>query len=54
MTFHSFHLADVRIFDDYYCRRAYGGIFDPQTEVCAGDYEQRTDTMVRSLSFLRW
>lgn len=49
--FVSFNLADVLIFDDYYCRRAYGGVFDPQTELCAGDYEQRTDTMVSALSF---
>jgi secreted trypsin-like serine protease len=46
-----FNLADVLIFDDYYCRRAYGGVFDPQTELCAGDYAQRTDTMVSDLSF---
>ncbi|CAF1060564.1 unnamed protein product [Rotaria sordida] len=45
--FKSFTLqqADVRIFDDYYCRRAYGSIFDSDTEICAGDYDQRTDTM---------
>ncbi|CAF1346319.1 unnamed protein product, partial [Rotaria sordida] len=36
---------DVRIFDDYYCRRAYGSVFDSDTEICAGDYDQRTDTM---------
>ena len=42
--------ADVRIFDDHYCRRAYGSVFDPQTEICAGDYEQRTDTMVSDSS----
>ena len=41
-----FFLADVRIFDDYYCRRAYGSVFDPNTEICAGDYNQKTDTMV--------
>jgi hypothetical protein len=44
-TFFS-NLADVRIFDDYNCRRAYGSVFDPNTEICAGDYNQRTDTMV--------
>ncbi|CAF0822483.1 unnamed protein product [Adineta steineri] len=37
--------ADVRIFDDYYCRRSYGHVFDPNTEICAGDYEQLRDTM---------
>jgi len=43
----TFSLANVRIFDDYYCRRAYGSVFDPNTEICAGDYNQKTDTMVR-------
>ncbi|CAF2978182.1 unnamed protein product [Rotaria sp. Silwood2] len=37
--------ADVRIFDNYYCRRTYGSVFDSDTEICAGDYNQRTDTM---------
>ncbi|CAF0911922.1 unnamed protein product [Rotaria sordida] len=37
--------ADIRIFDNAYCRRAYENIFDPTTEICAGDYDQRTDTM---------
>ena len=41
-----FNLANVHIFDDYYCRRAYGSVFDANTEICAGDYNQRTDTMV--------
>jgi hypothetical protein len=40
--------ADVRIFDDSFCRRAYGSVFDSNTEICAGDYNQRTDTMVRA------
>ena len=22
-------------------------VFDPNTEICAGDYDQKTDTMVR-------
>ncbi|CAF2772205.1 unnamed protein product [Rotaria sp. Silwood2] len=45
--FKSFTLqqADVRIFDNYYCRRTYGSVFDSDTEICAGDYNQRTDTM---------
>lgn len=43
------HLADVRIFDGQQCYRAYGRTFDPSTEICAGDYEHRTDTMVRIL-----
>jgi hypothetical protein len=41
-----YYLADVRIFDNYYCRQIYDTIFDPTTEICAGDYDQRTDTMV--------
>jgi len=40
-------LANVRIFDDFYCRRAYGIVFDPNTEICAGDYDKKADTMVR-------
>ncbi|CAF1038775.1 unnamed protein product [Adineta ricciae] len=46
-TFKSFTLqqAEVRIFDDYQCRRAYGSVFDPNTEICAGDYNQLADTM---------
>ena len=44
-------LANVRIFDDQYCRRSYGHVFDPNTEICAGDYDQKTDTMVRDLNF---
>ncbi len=42
-----FFSANVRIFDDLSCRRAYGNIFDPNTEICAGDYNQQADTMVR-------
>ena len=41
-----YYLADVRIFDNHHCRRVYDTIFDPTTEICAGDYDQRTDTMV--------
>ncbi|CAF3351968.1 unnamed protein product [Rotaria socialis] len=41
----SLQQADVLIFDNEYCNRAYEKIFDPATEICAGDYEQRTDTM---------
>jgi hypothetical protein len=41
-----YYLADVRIFDNQYCRRVYDTIFDPTTEICAGDYDQRRDTMV--------
>jgi hypothetical protein len=39
-------LADVRIFEDSSCHRAYGFIFDPNTEICAGDYNKKADTMV--------
>lgn len=55
--------ADVRIFDNYRCMRSYGSVFDPNTEICAGDYNQKTDTMVNtlplillqnSLSLLEW
>ncbi len=44
-------LADVRIFDNAYCHRVYDTIFDPTTEICAGDYDQRTDTMVNHFLF---
>ncbi|CAF1601517.1 unnamed protein product [Adineta ricciae] len=37
--------ADIRIFSNESCRQAYDTIFDPATEICAGDYDQRTDTM---------
>ena len=39
-------LADVSIFDNDVCRQAYDSVFDSTTEICAGDYQQRTDTMV--------
>jgi hypothetical protein len=42
-------LADVRIFDNNNCHRVYDTVFDPTTEICAGDYDQRTDTMVNNL-----
>lgn len=42
-------LADVRIFDDQVCRRSYGHVYDPNTEICAGDYDQKKDTMVNVL-----
>ncbi len=41
------YLADVRIFDNHYCRGVYDTIFDPNTEICAGDYDKKADTMVR-------
>ncbi|CAF3531095.1 unnamed protein product [Rotaria socialis] len=37
--------ADVTIFDGYHCSRSYGHVFNPSTEICAGDYHQQTDTM---------
>lgn len=43
-------LAEIRIFDNDHCRRTYDTIFDPSTEICAGDYDQRTDTMVGEYS----
>lgn len=49
-------LADVRIFDDQPCRRSYGHVYDTNTEICAGDYNQKADTMVNDLfrlTFLR-
>lgn len=45
---YSYTLADIRIFDNEQCHRAYDTIFDPKTEICAGDYDQRTDTMVNT------
>ena len=44
--FPPFSSADIRIFDPKICQKSYENIFDPQTEICAGDYEQRIDTMV--------
>ena len=41
-----FFLADVHIFDDMSCRRSYGSVYDPNTEICAGDYNHKADTMV--------
>ncbi|CAF1323227.1 unnamed protein product [Adineta steineri] len=37
--------ADVRIFNNSYCHEVYDSVFDPTTEICAGDYNQRADTM---------
>jgi hypothetical protein len=30
----------------------YDTVFDPATEICAGDYDQRTDTMVNLFIYL--
>ncbi|CAF2000122.1 unnamed protein product [Rotaria magnacalcarata] len=37
--------ANVTIFDGNHCSRSYGYVFNPSTEICAGDYHQHTDTM---------
>jgi len=44
-------LANIQIFDNSQCQHVYDTVFDPTTEICAGDYEQRVDTMVNETNY---
>ncbi|CAF0868785.1 unnamed protein product [Didymodactylos carnosus] len=45
--FKSFTLqqANIQVFDNQHCKKWFPGVFDEKHEFCAGDYQQRADTM---------
>lgn len=48
-SFHStiaVNLGNLTLFDDSHCQRDHGNLFHSETEFCAGDYQNETDTKV--------